>query len=90
MLGSLQNLLNQVDPIPNDSYYEGPSPSVAQGAEQRVLCFQPNPQQAATSSSFSDSAPSWEALQQLVEEKGLQLKWQQPDLENVRAELHWN
>ncbi|CAL8471991.1 g11533 [Coccomyxa elongata] len=51
------------------------------GSLQNLL-NQPNTQQASEISSFADSAPSWEALQQLVEEKGAQLKWQHPDLEN--------
>ncbi|KAK9905873.1 hypothetical protein WJX75_007986 [Coccomyxa subellipsoidea] len=46
------------------------------------LLSQPGSQSGKRTSSFSDNAPSWEALQQLVEEKGAQLSWQQPDLEN--------
>lgn len=32
---------------------------------------------------FSKNAPSWEALQDMVNEKAKQLYWQQPDLEEV-------
>jgi hypothetical protein len=34
---------------------------------------------------FSDNAPSWEALQRLVEQQSEELGWQRPDLEAVGA-----
>jgi hypothetical protein len=34
---------------------------------------------------FLDNAPSWEELQQLVEQRRRELNWPEPDLENVRA-----
>ncbi|EIE23653.1 glutathione S-transferase [Coccomyxa subellipsoidea C-169] len=46
------------------------------------LLNQPGAKAGKQTTTFSDNAPSWEALQQLVEEKGRQLNWQQPDLEN--------
>ena len=51
-----------------------------------INCYcvtQPGAKAGKQTTTFSDNAPSWEALQQLVEEKGRQLNWQQPDLENV-------
>lgn len=34
---------------------------------------------------FSNNAPSWEALQRMVEERAKELNWQQPNLEEVYA-----
>ena len=48
-------------------------------------CYQDNGLELGNgATNFSDSAPSWEALEALVERKAQELGWFKPDLEQVR------
>lgn len=48
------------------------------------LFYQDNgPELGDGAANFSDNAPSWEALEALVEKKAQELGWSKPDLEEV-------
>lgn len=92
MLSGLKKVLTQVED-PSKGYLDHNEPEYVlyRSYTMRTVSLKQCTLQEGSSAGdgvldFSDNAPSWEALERLVQQQAQELGWEQPDLEEVRKQ----